>query len=379
MRCDFFPHLLNFSLTLNTVNGLFRTLSICSRLLTSRKDQQCRSDANGTRKSSLRHYGSLLSRFNRTRNNNFLNKLQVDSGLFSSSWHTDNLLYECWKTTPGTTLLGWSKSSLLCCVFLPLIGPAPIPRLSVALLLLLGEPEDGQHIEGWGAGWLGDSGGADSGTSRGHNYQQICAHPLSRYWWVLWTGICYRVARAGAPSLTLLTFGAESGSKQARRRKTVCCFHTRTLAGCLHAHASNHTWMQTHRNGHPETHKCTQKFLHFERLSRFYNRKNVFCTKGRVSVDKIVSFYPCTFALLFTFCISVFIIHLMVYILLINVNMCYSLPWSRRNLPFFISPLALIELFLLSSAEGPEHFDDVIECCNWMVTVLQYCFLCCRR
>ena len=47
-----------------------------------------------------------------------------------------------------------------------------------------------------------------------------------------------------------------------------------------------------------------------------------------------------------------------------------ALSSSRRNVWIFISPLVSVELFLLSSAEGPRHF----WWCHWMVEVLQYCW-----
>lgn len=151
---------------------------------------------------------------------------------------------------PGTTVLGWSKSSLLCCIFLPLIGSTPMLRLTVSLLLLLGGPEAGQDSCWWREG-LDSWGivGVDSGTSRGHNYQQICACTLSQYWWVLWTAICYWVGRAGAPSLTLLTSGTESsGSKQVKRRKSLLFSHRQT-------HKEQSTCM------HTAFHKCTARHI----------------------------------------------------------------------------------------------------------------------
>lgn len=89
--------------------------------------------------------------------------------------------------------------------------------------------------------WLGDS----EGRIQEHPEGIITSKSVrTRYHGIdglLRTGICYQVARAGAPSLTLLTSGAESsGSKQARRRKRVC-FHTRGRARSDHTRTQIHT------------------------------------------------------------------------------------------------------------------------------------------
>lgn len=155
MRGDFYPvRTYPGTFVINTVNGLFRRLvHLQSSFVLLERSVGSNWCEQNKKKQPLSLWLSLLSRFNRTRT---LNELQVDSGLFSSNWHTSKLLYESWKTMPGTTLLGWSKRSLLCCVFLPLIGPNPMLGLSMALLLLLVQPEDGQQCAGQEAGWLGN-------------------------------------------------------------------------------------------------------------------------------------------------------------------------------------------------------------------------------
>lgn len=211
------------------------------------KDLQHQVDADG----SFCHCSSLLSSFNGTTNNNLLNKLKQDSGLLSSSWHTGKLLYESWKTMRGTTLLGWSKGNLLCSVFLPLIGPTPILRISVALFLWLREPEDRQRPPGWGGcvtwGFAEEVGVGGCGTW---------------YWWVLWTGICYQVVRAGSPSLTLLTsHKAEELNKWKEEKESVAftCTqgtHRDNSILCVHAHGSSHTWSAG-------SHKCLDRSFFF--------------------------------------------------------------------------------------------------------------------